>query len=113
MRWWRVNDENDNESWVFESHDQNIKPNKFDVFFFWSVQIFSVFFWVFICFIKLITFSIFWFILALCGFGLNFTNLFAYYKCRKDYKKKMKDLMGGSFGTSVFVSAIKNKLGFN
>ena len=114
LRWWRVIDQNDddNEKWVFESRDQKFKANKFDFFFFWSVQGFGTFFWLFICFVKIFSFSFFWFVLALSNFALYFTNLVAYYKCRKDHKKKMDDLMGGSFKmSSLFVKGIKNKLG--
>ena len=44
------------------------------------------------------------------AFGLACINLYAYYKCRKDYHNKLKNLVGGTM-QSMIIDQVKNKLG--
>ena len=61
---------------------------------------------------KLITFNFFWTILALFSFTLCFVNLYAFYKCNKDYKNKIQKIMGNQLNMgSIIVAGIKNKIG--
>lgn len=114
LRWWRVIDEEGKEKWIFESHDQDLKNNKIDGVFFWYGQIFASVFWVCMTFVKVLTMSPFWVILSSASFGLSGTNLYAYYMCRKDFKKKMNNILGGSMSVGgVVMDSIKSKFGFN
>lgn len=116
LRWWRIIDEEGKEKWIFESHDEDLKNNKIDGIFFWYGQIFATLFWICMTFIKILTLSPFWVILSSASFGLTGTNLYAYYMCRKDYKKKLNNILGGGMGMGmggVVMDSIKARFGFN
>lgn len=97
---------------MFESGDESNKINPIDSAFFWYGQILNFLFWLFMSFIKLITFNLFWFILTFAALALCSTNLYAYYMCRKDHKSKAKDVLGDSVTMGKFVfGGLKQKLG--
>ena len=114
LRWWRVIDEEGKEKWIFESHDEDLKNNKIDGIFFWYGQIFATVFWILMTFVKILTLSPFWVILSSASLSLTGINLYAYYMCRKDYKNKLNNVLGGSMNMGgIVMDTIKAKFGFN
>jgi hypothetical protein len=53
--------------------------------------VFSELFWAFTMIIGVLSLSFFWSILTVIGFSLTSTNLYAYYLCRKEHEKKIKN----------------------
>ena len=91
LRWWSFIDPEGNEKWVFENRAgrPEYQNNKIDSVIFWYSQIGATLFWGLIIFWELMWLRVFWTILSVICFGLSFTNLYAYYQCNADYKKKM------------------------
>jgi len=44
------------------------------------------------------------------AFSLSAINLYAYYKCRKDYHNKIKNVVGGKM-QDLILGQVKSKLG--
>ena len=99
LRWWSFIDEEGNEKWVFESRNSETKLNALDSTVFWYSQVSTTVFWALFIFWEIIRFKLFWCILTLICFGLSFTNLYAYYQCNADYKKKMGMYKG--YGSTI------------
>jgi hypothetical protein len=47
------------------------------------------------------------------AFALCSINLYAYYKCRNDFKKKLSSMNISSGMQDLILSQVKNRLGFN
>ena len=112
LRWWTTLDERGNEKWVFESFDFQVKANPVDRAFFWYGQIANTLFWTLTLFLKTLTLSPFWVILATIAVALSFTNLYAYYKCNKDYQNKLNSALGSNNVRNMIYSTVKERLGF-
>lgn len=77
--------------------------NKVDQAFFWTGQVGCTLIWGFFLFIKALSFNLFWVFFSLTkgiltgiNFGLSALNLYGYYRCRGDYKNKLKLLQSSS-----------------
>ena len=112
LRWWTTLDEKGNDTWLFESFDYQVKHNPVDSSFFWYGQIANSIFWTLILTLKVLTLSPFWVILALISAGLSSMNLYAFYKCKKDYQNKLTAALGSSTIRNAIFSTFKEKLGF-
>ncbi len=112
LRWWRVIDEKGEEKWIFESFDEDKKANNIDLWFFWYGQIIASVFWLFITLVKFLTLNVFWVILSGSTLALLSTNLYAYYKCRKDYQKKLKNVLGNPMGMGgMILGGLRSRMG--
>lgn len=94
MRWWTTIDEDGLEKWFFESYNFDFqKEQEAQSNIFWPAQILCTLFWVVMLFLKIITFTLLWSCLATICLTQTGLNLYGYYKCSKDQKKKMANLM--------------------
>ena len=99
LRWWSFIDQDGNEKWVFESKNENNQINKVDSTVFWYMQIANSLVWGLLILWNLMWLRMFWSILSCICFGLSFTNLYAYYQCNADYKKKFGEYKG--YGSTI------------
>ena len=92
LRWWNEVKEDGTEIWVFESENEK-KARSIDTNVFWISLYVSAIFWAVFTFLELIGLKFIWFLLCLIGFILTSSNLFGYYKCSGDQKKKIKNFL--------------------
>mmetsp|Transcript_19784 Transcript_19784/g.22779 ORF Transcript_19784/g.22779 Transcript_19784/m.22779 type:complete len:259 (+) Transcript_19784:56-832(+) len=109
LRWWTAYNEDGSEKWHFESPNENRPTNPIDSRFFWASQIGAAVFWSIFSIFALFGLKIFWG--SACGIALSLTatNLWAYYKCNKDYQRRMESLVHG-VGVQVATKAMSNFL---
>ena len=107
LRWWTSLDEKGKEKWIFESFDTEIKVDAIDYYFFWYGQLGNTLFWMALFCLKVLTFSVFWGLLCGISLSLSAINLYAFYKCNKDYQNKFKSAMG-----NAIIGQFVKKFGF-
>merc|ERR1712232_1389126 len=79
---------------------------------FWVVQTGSTLFWTFFVFIKFISLSFFWGTLCFLALFLSGLNLYGFYKCSKDYQKKVEGLKSNLTSGMFNMVLEKAKAGF-
>jgi hypothetical protein len=96
LRWWSEIKEDGTEKWIFESKDNNYRPNSVDSAFFWTAQIAASGVWVFFLVLNILSFTPFWVcfskklnvywsykaIVDAVAFLLCGINFMGFYKCR-------------------------------
>lgn len=113
LRWWTAVDLEGNEKWHFESYDTKIEVSSVDSAVFWWTQIGATGVWTFFLVWRILTIlqlGFFWAALSLLGFFFTGTNTYAYFKCNKDYNKKLKGAMT-NFSNRLVTSAVMSKYG--
>lgn len=88
LRWWTKIDDEGKEGWLFE-YNQHTTSNSVDGTVFWASQAIVSTFWALIFLLKLFSLQPFWLLLAFFNLVLQATNLYAFYKCRKDKKDSL------------------------
>ena len=92
LRWWNEVKEDGTEIWVFESENEK-KARSIDTTIFWMSLYTTPIFWGIFTFLELVGLKFIWFLLCIISFILTFSNLFGYYKCSGDQKKKIKSFL--------------------
>ena len=91
LRWYSKLDENNKETWCFES-SQNREPATCNTIVFWFSQLFAILFWLVIVFINIITLSTFWIFLAIFCLVLLIFNFAFFLECKGEHQKKVNTL---------------------
>ena len=93
LRWKNKVNEDGSEEWIFESENEETSSNTVDKYMFWGVLLISPVIWIIFFIANLLTFSVFWSMCCLINTVLTGANLVGYWKCNKDYQKKLKGLL--------------------
>ncbi|CAD8097299.1 unnamed protein product [Paramecium primaurelia] len=93
LKWENIIMEDGTSKWEFYSIP-NKQVNAVDKTFFWTAQLGFTLAWAVFTFSNMVSFTLMKFVIDVIGLSLCWTNLFGYYKCNGDHKKKMKDLQG-------------------
>lgn len=96
LRWKNQVNEDGSEEWIFESLEEEAHANSMDKYMFWGVLLLSPVVWIVFFIANALTFSIFWSMCCLFNLILTGANLVGYWKCNKDYQKKLKGLLGAA-----------------
>ena len=96
LRWKNQVKEDGSEEWIFESLEEDSQANSADKYIFWGVLLVSPLIWIVFFIANLLTFSVFWTMCCLINVVLTGANLVGYWKCNKDYQKKLKGLLGAA-----------------
>eukprot|EP01012_Entosiphon_sulcatum_P043309 TRINITY_DN57570_c0_g1_i1.p1 TRINITY_DN57570_c0_g1~~TRINITY_DN57570_c0_g1_i1.p1 ORF type:complete len:231 (+),score=45.87 TRINITY_DN57570_c0_g1_i1:54-746(+) len=97
LRWWNEISEDGQNDWQFESGDQ-AQVNPIDAKFFWIVLVGNVVIWSFnllVC-IMTPTKNFKWVPLVAIALALSGANCYGYFKCRKDARKRVTEIVTGS-----------------
>ena len=98
LRWWNGDDDEGEDGWVWEHDNHRTKRSPTDSYVFWSALIGNTVFWFVLGLVKVLGISLFWGMLVFINFFMSFTNLYAYYKCNREYKAYV-DSMINNFQT--------------
>lgn len=90
LRWWSEIDDEGNETWVFESNDdENVKIGATDSFVFWTALYMTPVIWGFFALMDLLSFKFFWMNVCIICIVLSSANVVGFYKCQKDHYAKL------------------------
>eukprot|EP01017_Pseudomicrothorax_dubius_P008590 TRINITY_DN1283_c0_g1_i1.p1 TRINITY_DN1283_c0_g1~~TRINITY_DN1283_c0_g1_i1.p1 ORF type:complete len:222 (-),score=20.19 TRINITY_DN1283_c0_g1_i1:24-689(-) len=93
LRWMRRVDEEGEHEWVFESHESYVALNKNNKNIFWWGQVVSTGFWMIIGIVDLFSLNLSRIVCtAVCAI-LAGTNLYGYYRCSKEYQKRVRNFI--------------------
>ena len=110
LRYWNEIKQDGSEVWVYEN-DNEKKKTSIDTKIFWGSIYLTPFFWFVLIPVEFFSFNIMNFLECVISFVLTFSNLYGYYKCSKEQKKKIKDYLSkqGQKGITNMFSSITNK----
>lgn len=89
LRYWNEIKEDGSENWIFESENEK-KNSTIDTKIFWGSIYFTPLFWLIMIPVEFFSFNIMDFLECVISFVFTFTNLYGYYRCSGDQKKKLK-----------------------
>jgi len=92
LRWWNMLEPDGSTKWIFESAE-NYNGNIFDRKFFWSVLYTTPLLWFVLLIVGLLKVHINWLIIVFTAIILSGSNVYGYYKCSKDQKAKVQQMM--------------------
>ncbi|GMH63301.1 hypothetical protein TrLO_g6123 [Triparma laevis f. longispina] len=113
LRWWSNVVEDGTTTWVYESSDTT-NPNKSDSSIFWTFLYLPFLLWSIFTFLLLIRLKFQWLPINLVSLSLSGANIYGYYKCSKEQKGKLDNLMRrgmetgirGAMGSGAFRGAV-------
>ena len=103
LRWWNSVDPNTAENtWHFESHEdeRSVHPTESNVF--WTVLFVTPGVWAVLSVLTVFSFRFMWLLLALVAFGMSAVNAWGYVQCKRDAGKKL-----AAFGGNVLARGMQ------
>ena len=101
LRWWnRVRDDGSSE-WVFESHEEERKINAQDARVFWLGLYLNMAAWCLLAVTAVLSARMGWMTIIIVSLALNGSNFYGYWKCKKDAKQKLRNLLAQGLATGL------------
>eukprot|EP00192_Tetraselmis_astigmatica_P019434 CAMPEP_0117662808 /NCGR_PEP_ID=MMETSP0804-20121206/8247_1 /TAXON_ID=1074897 /ORGANISM="Tetraselmis astigmatica, Strain CCMP880" /LENGTH=210 /DNA_ID=CAMNT_0005469725 /DNA_START=334 /DNA_END=966 /DNA_ORIENTATION=- len=105
LRWWNEVADDGSSTWQFESLEEGQRViNSKDKGIFWMGVYVAPLAWVLLIVLAVFRFTIDYLLIAVIGIILSGTNLYGYYKCSKEQKKKMENYARGFMTQGIMVS---------
>uniref|UniRef100_A0A061S1A6 Golgi apparatus membrane protein TVP23 n=1 Tax=Tetraselmis sp. GSL018 TaxID=582737 RepID=A0A061S1A6_9CHLO len=106
LRWWNEVEEDGSSKWQFESLEEGQRTvNRKDKGVFWLAVYAAPMVWALMVVLAIFRFTLDYLLIAVIGFILSGTNLYGYYKCSKEQKRKMESYAQGMMSQGI-VNAI-------
>eukprot|EP00760_Papus_ankaliazontas_P002501 PhM_4_TR11044/c0_g2_i1/m.87632 len=94
LRWWNQIAEDGASTWHFESLSDTARLNDREAYLFWSVTAGNCVVWGLFSVFSVFSFQ--WLPLAVLGFVLATSNFVGYFRCRRDAKQKITQVMASA-----------------
>ena len=90
LKWQTQKMPDGSEKWIYQCRVDESKNDKVDANVFWIGQGVATTFWALFSFLNIIRINIFWAAICVTGFMLTGTNFYAFFKCSRTQKKRLK-----------------------
>lgn len=110
LRWWSEHQPDGHDKWVFECKVQEQTLNPKHEYWFWGFQTISTLAWFLLFIVNALALDLTDCSTVIFGFICSGTNLWAYYKCSRVQKQRVRDLaskLGANFALGLMNTSVK------